>query len=46
MFGVNVWDVGMLEGIYSFVFKNGNFSSVGFGGLWFLIVINKEECGS
>ncbi len=39
-------DAGTPEGTHGFAFKNGNFSSVGFGGLWFLIATNKEERGS
>lgn len=45
-FGINARDAGTPEGTHGFAFKNGNFSSVGFGGLWFLIATNKEERGS
>lgn len=34
-FGINARDAGTPEGTHGFAFKNGNFSSVGFGGLWF-----------
>ncbi len=45
-FGINARDAGTPEGTHGFAFKNGNVSSVGFGGLWFLIATNKEERGS